>query len=232
MAYFQKILGIMKLLIIIPGYNEAKTIGGLVGRCREKGYDVLVIDDGSTDNSKALAQEAGAVVIRNESKSGKGKSLRIGFGYAIEKAYDAVITLDGDGQHDVDDIKGFVDKANKRGICVVVGNRMNNHKGMPIVRYLTNRLMSLLISLFCLKFIPDTQCGYRYISADILKKITLKSNDFEIETEILMKARKNGFTISSSDIRTIYRDEESKIKPVRDTLRFIIYFVREMFTFR
>jgi hypothetical protein len=85
-----------------------------------------------------------------------------------------------------------------------------------------------MISLFCRQHIPDTQCGFRLIKTNVLRAIKLESSDFEIETEELIKASKKGFKIASVDIQTIYRDEVSKIQPVRDTVRFIAYLWREL----
>lgn len=218
----------MKICILIPVYNESRTIGSLVQKLREKRLDVLVIDDGSNDNSALLAQSQGAKVIRHEKNKGKGESLKEGFAYALEKGYEGVLTMDGDGQHDVADIKNFLDEVKKNPVSVITGNRMTDPYGMPKVRYLTNRFMSRLISLACGQNVPDTQCGYKYIGCEVLKNIHLTSGDFEIETEILMKASKKKYKIVSVPIQTIYRDEESKINPFKDTLRFIVYFVREL----
>ncbi|MCK5260152.1 MAG: hypothetical protein KAJ70_03740, partial [Candidatus Omnitrophica bacterium] len=116
----------------------------------------------------------------------------------------------------------------KNKLSVIVGNRMANAKGMPFVRYCTNHFMSRLISLACGQSIVDTQCGYRYIHCDILKAIDLISRDFEIETEILMKACQKGFKVRNVPIKTIYRNEESKINPFKDTIRFFTYFIKEI----
>ena len=99
---------------------------------------------------------------------------------------------------------------------------------MPLLRLATNRFMSWLISLFCRQHIPDTQCGFRLIKTNVLRAIKLESSDFEIETEVLIEASKKGFKIASADIQTIYRDEVSKVQPVRDTIRFIAYLWREL----
>ena len=230
MADVQKVLD-MKIAALIPVHNEARTIGRIVEQLKAKNIDTVVVDDGSSDGSGNAALKKGAVVIFNEIKSGKGYSLRRGFAYLLKAGYDGVIVMDGDGQHDVSDIDGFISKAIARA-GIVSGNRMQNSKGMPVVRYLTNRFMSSLISLACGQFIPDTQCGYRYISADVLRHIELKCNDFEIETEILIKACRHGFNVQSVPIKTIYQDEESKINPLKDTIRFIVYFAKEVFSFR
>ncbi len=216
----------MKILVIIPIFNERRTIGQIVRDLRNQNIEVLVMDDGSDDSSGILAEQNGAVVIRNSSRQGKGYSLRVGFDYVIKNNYDGVITLDGDGQHDVEDIGKFIKMANDNYVDIIIGNRMDNSKGMPWVRFLTNKFMSFIISLACRQSIPDTQCGYRYLSKKILKQILLSSDDFEIETEILIEVSRKGFKVYAVPIKTIYSDEESKIKPFKDTIRFFRYFFR------
>lgn len=228
MADVQKVLVPMRACVIIPVHNEAAVIGLLVADLKRKGYDVLVIEDGSTDHSGSIAKENGAVVLTHEKKKGKGVSLRDGFDYALKQNYDGVIAMDGDGQHDVLDIDKFLRTVKETGSDIVTGNRMENHKGMPLVRLLTNKLMSGMISLICRQRIPDTQCGFRYISADVLKAVRLSSSDFEIESEVLIKASKMGFKIGSVPIKTIYRNELSKINPLVDTVRFFVYLLREL----
>ncbi|OGX07329.1 MAG: hypothetical protein A2Y06_00655 [Omnitrophica WOR_2 bacterium GWA2_37_7] len=220
----------MRICVIIPVHNEENAIGDIVGSLVKKKQAVIVIDDGSADRSGKIAKDKGAVVILNENKSGKGYSLRKGFEYAIKEGFDGVITIDGDGQHDVDDFEKFIDFARDNKDIVVNGNRMTDSKGMPFIRRLTNKFMSVLISMACKQSIPDTQCGYRYIGSGVLNRLNLSSNQFEIETEILMKAAKNGFKIYSVPIRTIYRNEVSKINPLKDTIRFFVYFLGEIFS--
>ena len=217
-----------KICVLIPVLNESQTIAEVVGDVRARGLDVVVVDDGSTDNSGTIARQAGAFVIRHDVRRGKGGSLRDGFRHILQKNYEAVITMDGDGQHDPVDIDQFTGLAGRTSPGIIVGNRMVNPRGMPPVRYLTNRFMSLLISWACRQAIPDTQCGYRYIHRDVLREVPLSCDDFEIETEMLMKAAKRGFRIHSVPILTIYRDEESKIHPAKDTIRFIRYFSKEL----
>jgi glycosyltransferase involved in cell wall biosynthesis len=220
----------MKICIVIPAHNESKTIGVLVHALREKPFDVVVIDDGSTDQTGDIAKKSGAVVIRHDQKSGKGYALQKGFDYALHHDYDGVVIMDGDGQHDIENIGAFLALAEKNPASVIVGNRMGNARGMPLLRYCTNRFMSRLIAWACGQPIADTQCGYRYIGCDVLREINLTCRDFEIETEILMKACKKGFKIADVPIKTIYRNEESKIRPFKDTVRFIAYFTKELFS--
>ncbi len=218
-----------KICILIPAHNEARAIAGVVKAARVKGLDVIVVDDGSSDDSARLAREAGAEVLVNFKNQGKGFSLQRGFDHIISRDYDALITMDADGQHAVEDLDSFVDLFNARHPDIICGNRMTDHKGMPFVRFITNKVMSGLISLVCRQTIHDTQCGYRLISCHVLRNVLLSSSAFEIESEVLIKASKKKYRIASVPVRTIYGDEVSKINPFFDTARFIIYIVREMF---
>lgn len=222
------VLDQMKTCVIIPVYNEASTVGKILDELKNKSFEVIVIDDGSVDSSSEIAKEKGAVLIRHNEKKGKGEALRSGFRYVLQKGYDAVITMDGDGQHDVEDIGQFIKKIQECKSGIVTGTRMKNPKGMPLIRLLTNQLMSVIISYLCKQDIPDTQCGFRLITCDVLKELRFTSSDFEIETEILIKAVKKGFGIYSVPVKTIYRNEFSKIDPIIDTIRFLKYLIKEI----
>ncbi|MBF0619230.1 MAG: glycosyltransferase family 2 protein [Candidatus Omnitrophica bacterium] len=217
------------ICILIPAHNEARTIKDVVQKVKAKGLDVLVVDDGSSDNSGALAREAGAVVLVNFKNQGKGFSLQRGFDHISGQNYEALITLDADGQHAVEDLDGFIALYEEKNPDVICGNRMQDHRGMPFVRLLTNKIMSALISLVCRQKIHDTQCGYRLIKTDVLRNVQLSSSAFEIESEVLIKASKKRYRIASVPVKTIYAGEVSKINPFFDTARFIVYIIREMF---
>ncbi len=222
----------MNVCILIPAYNEAKTIGRLVERLAAQKWKVIVVDDGSTDNGGNLARDRGAFLIRHEKNHGKGASLQNGFDYAVQHGFDAVLAMDGDGQHALEDVPKFIEAFKQYGNCVITGNRMHDPQGMPAVRLWTNRIMSGIISILCRQKIPDTQCGFRLISVGVLKDIKLTCKDYEIETEVLIKASKKCYKIYSVPIQTIYLDEASKINPWVDTVRFIVYIVKEIFFFR
>lgn len=181
----------------------------------------LVVDDGSTDQTAERASRAGAVVIRYSSNRGKGASLRSGFDWALKEGYDAVITMDGDGQHDPKDIPRFIERAKSSHAGLIIGNRMENVENMPLIRRLTNRVMSSIISRICSQRMPDSQCGYRLIKQKVLERLSLATSRFEIESEILIKANRANFKIDSIPIRTIYKGEKSRINPLPDTIRFI-----------
>ncbi|OIO38642.1 MAG: hypothetical protein AUJ75_02525 [Candidatus Omnitrophica bacterium CG1_02_49_10] len=216
----------MKVCVLIPTYNDQETIGNLVAEVRQKGMDAIVIDDGSTDLSSDRAREEGAIIIKHERNQGKGRALRDGFSFAVKNGYDAVITMDADGQHSSNDIDMFLQKGAEKAIDVIIGDRMSKTKNMPLIRNAANRLMSSFISFVTGDAVPDTQCGFKFIKRGVLEKLELFSEKFEIDSEILLKSSKLGFRIHSVPIDTIYKDEESRIKPIRDTLRFAVFAIR------
>lgn len=212
----------MKIWMVIPAYNEARTLERMLRRLKEKNLNIIVIDDGSKDSTYAVAKIKADIVLRNEKNLGKGMALRRAITFLLEnEKFDYIITMDGDGQHSVSDADKFVNEAGK-GENFVVGNRMDNPIGMPRTRILTNKLMSWLLSKIVSQSIPDTQCGFRLINRDVLEKIKFRTNKFEVESEILVKAAKEGFAIKSIPIQSIYfRRIKSKIHPFLDTFRFI-----------
>lgn len=222
----------MKTCIIIPTYNEAKTIGDIIRQIRQQNLEVLVIDDGSYDNTSQIANENGATVLRNRNNEGKGASLIKGFIYAKDRDYDAVITMDADGQHLPEDIPYFMRLAIKSDSGIFIGNRMFKAEGMPFIRILTNKFMSWFISEVTKQNIPDTQCGFRLIKKEVLEKLKLITYKYETESEVLIKASRLGFKIESVPIKTIYLQEKSQINPFMDTLRFIRFIIRELWTTR
>jgi len=219
----------MKICILIPAYNESQAVGRLVKEIVAHGWDVLVVDDGSSDGTGDIAKADGATVLANVTNHGKGYSLQRGFDYILSRDYDALITMDGDGQHAVGDLPNFIHLFEEKKPDIICGNRMRNSQGMPGLRFVTNKIMSGLISVVCRQKIYDTQCGYRLIKTNVLRNIQVSSSAFEIESEVLIKACKKGYHVVSVPIQTIYSNERSKINPFFDTIRFIIYIIRELF---
>lgn len=219
----------MKICVIIPTYNEAKTIADIIQRVRLQGLEAVVIDDGSTDGTFQIAGENKTVVIRNDKNEGKGASLIKGFNYVLARDYDAVITIDGDGQHDTADIPHFIRLAETSDSGILIGNRMHKPKDMPMARFLTNKFMSWIISLFVKQNIPDSQCGFRLIKREVLEKIKFETNNYDSESELLLKAARQGVKIGAVPVETIYRGEKSRINPFIDALRFIRLMFKEGF---
>lgn len=212
----------MKIWIVIPAYNEGNTIGGVLDKLRERDLSILVIDDGSRDNTFEAADKRSTKVLRNPCNQGKGLALKRGIMYLLkEDNFDYVIIMDADSQHSPHDLDQFIEEAEKGG-RFIIGNRMERPTGMPLIRVWTNKLMSFLISKIVGQKIPDSQCGFRLISRDVLENISIETKKYQVESEILIKSAWQGVSIKSVPIKSIYsKDAKSKINPFLDTLRFI-----------
>ena len=206
---------------VIPAYHEEKHIGDVVRRTLQQLEHVLVVDDGSGDETGGLARGAGAEVAIHSENRGKGEAIKTGLRYWLDRQLDFVIILDADGQHRPEEIDRFVAAATSaKEPKVIVGNRMNDVSHMPLVRRIVNRYMSNKISGVCGQQIPDTQCGFRMLHRDLIPDLLGGANRFDYETEMLIIASRRGCRIDSVPITTVYSDEVSSIHPVRDTIRF------------
>jgi glycosyltransferase involved in cell wall biosynthesis len=211
----------LKTAAIIPAYREEQHIGDIVRRTRQQLDHVVVIDDGSSDNTAGCAREAGAEVIVHSQNRGKGEAIKTGLRHWLDRQFTYVIVLDADGQHLPEEIDRFIVAAAQAGDhSFFLGNRMDNLIGMPFVRRVVNRYMSNRISRICRQEIPDTQCGFRMLDRQLIPELLEGGNRFDYETEMLIIASRQGYRIESVPITTVYSDEVSKIRPARDTIRF------------
>jgi len=219
----------MKYLIIIPAYNEEACLPKLLKNLATLTREILVVDDGSEDSTHARALEAGVYAIR-QPHTGKGGALRAGFKFAIDNGYDWVITMDSDGQHDWSDVPRFLQEISLNGASpdIIVGSRMRQAAMMPFLRRNTNRFMSWLISRLIGSRIEDTQCGFRAISASVLKEVCLETSHYDTESELLIKSGKAGRSIASIPIKTIYNGAPSNINKFTDTLRFLKLLIKTL----
>jgi len=211
----------MRTLAVIPCFNEETRIAEVVRRCSKYTDAVLVVDDGSTDETPERAKAAGAVVISHGHNRGKGVALNTGYAYAVRQGYDAVVTLDGDGQHDPDEIPKLIEAARSSEVHVVLGCRMADVKDMPGLRRWTNRTTSRFVSRLSGQRMRDSQTGFRLIRRAVLEAVHCASRNYEAESEILIKAGRKGFHIVEVPVATIYHGGKSSIHPILDTLRFI-----------
>lgn len=210
----------MNYLIVIPAYNEERYIPVLLANLSTITKNILVVDDGSIDATYQVVRGIGIPII-SQNHQGKGAALKAGFHYAVEKGYEWVITMDGDGQHDWQDVRKFIEAMSKGSEDIIIGSRMADIAAMPFVRKITNKFMSRLLSGFIGHPIADTQCGFRALSAEVLKGISLETSHYDTESELLMKAGRVGYSIASIPIKTIYNGAPSHINKFIDTMRFI-----------
>jgi len=188
--------------------------------------EVIVVDDGSEDQTVCLAEAAGAEVIRHSHVKGKGAALGEGWRRARERNFSWVLTLDGDGQHSPDDIPALLSAAEKGGVDLVVGNRMADTGRMPWLRRVVNLLMSRMLSNAAGIWLPDSQCGFRLMRLSAWSALALETKHFEIESEVLMGFVARRFSIAFVPVKAIYNNERSKIHPMRDTVRWIRWWLR------
>jgi len=187
---------------------------------------VFVIDDGSEDDTGAIAKNAGAEVLRHEIPRGKGIALQAGWAHAQKRGFEWALTMDGDGQHSAEDVTKFFEAVERTGAELVVGNRMGNPKGMPRVRRWVNRFMSDRISALAAVSLADSQCGFRLMNLETWARQPVDAAHFEIESEVLLAFARHGCGIEFVPIEVIYKSEQSKIHPGRDTVRWIRWWQR------
>ena len=208
-----------KIMVVIPAYNEAEHISRVVSLALIH-LPVLVVDDGSVDETVALAQAGGAEVLRQVPNQGKGAALRAGFRRALELGCEAVITLDGDGQHDPAEIPQFLTAYSESPSDLIIGKR--NFKKMPFVRRLANTSGAWLFSWAVGRSIPDNQSGYRMLSRPFMGHLLSSAEQgFEFEVEMLVTCLKDNFSLKWVPIRTIYSGEASHIRPWKHLVNFI-----------
>ncbi len=210
----------MKIGALICAYNEEKHISEVVSKSLKHLKNVIVVNDGSSDNTLKELKKTKARIINFKKNQGKGVALRKGFQYAIRNKFDYLILLDGDSQHDPDEIPKFLEQI-KAGYDLIIGSRKRRGSNMPYLRRFTNFSTSLLLSAKMRKWIKDTQSGYRAINVKFLKNLNLRREKYDLETELLIKVIRRGAKVTDVTIKTIYGDEKSSINPVRDTARFL-----------
>jgi glycosyltransferase involved in cell wall biosynthesis len=211
-----------KVAALIPAYREAAHIQDVARRTRAQLDRVLVVDDGSPDTTAREARGGGAEVIVHQQNSGKGAAVKTGVRHLIaDPDIEYILLLDGDGQHLPEEIPRFLEAAAASDAPFFVGSRMADVRTMPLVRKLTNWTMSAIISRACGQKIPDTQCGFRMLHRDLAPHVFGETNAFDYETEMLLLAAGRGARIESVPVSTVYGEERSKIRPIRDTIKFL-----------
>ena len=206
------------IIALIPGYNEGPRIGTVVTAALAH-LPVVVVDDGSTDDTAAQAESAGATVIRQLPNQGKGAALREGFRYALDAGVEAVITLDADGQHDPNEIPRFLEAFAGSNAALIVGRR--NFRQMPPVRRLSNTVGGLVLSAAVGGSIPDNQSGYRLVDRRLMSALLGSTEDgFAFEVEMIARCIALKLPLLWVPIRTIYAGEPSHIRPLAHARSF------------
>lgn len=214
-----------KLAILLPVFNEENTIIEVIRNIKKTHLPCCIVNDGSTDSTNKILKwfnkVNGFTVIGYKTNRGKGYAVKYGAQELINQGYEWILIMDSDNQNDIEDISQFqIALKNHSDAKIFLGDRLHNSQNMPRVRYYTNRCMSWIISLLAGQKIIDSQCGYRLIHKSVFN-IPLKSNRFEFESEMLIKASWVNMKIINVPVKCIYEEKrKSKINPIKDTIRF------------
>lgn len=189
--------------VIIPAYNEAKDIGEVIKKTRRYSKNIVIVDDGSTDNTYDIATKNNVKVVKHIVNLGKGAALKTGCEYAMKNNAGIMIAMDADGQHDPKDIPRFAKELKKNDI--VFGYRIRYNK-IPFVLRIGNYSINLIIRLLYGVKLRDTQCGFRAFTAKAYKKVAWLSQDYSVESEMIANTGKHKLKYFEIPIKTVYSD--------------------------
>jgi glycosyltransferase involved in cell wall biosynthesis len=209
----------MRVAVLVPAYQAAAHLGEVLLRIQALADppDVLVVNDGSRDATEQVARMYGVPVLSFAGNRGKGHALLAGFAALTD--YDAVITIDADGQHPPECVPTFVAAA-EAGADVVLGRR-RFEGGMPPVRRLANAVSSQWASGLAGQTISDSQCGYRLYRREVIAIVPVTPGRYELESEMAVRSARLGFRVREVEIPTVYGTEQSQIRVARDVPRIL-----------
>ena len=222
-----------RTLAIVPCYNEGATIGSVVLKAKSHVDKVLVVDDGSGDDTAKVAKKAGARVISHKMNRGKSVAIKTGFKYALDKGYDYVVTIDGDGQHNPDEIPTVIEDILNNGSDISIGYRTGNGSEMPMWRRIGKRVLDYATGFGSGGHVTDSQCGFRAFNKKAIESLNQKLNSkkFSTESEQLIRAHEIGLKVSQKNITCKYKNLNTSTKdPVLhgfSVLSYIIWLIAE-----
>lgn len=207
----------MKPIIIIPARNEKDKIASVISSAKKYG-DVVVVDDGSTDNTYAVAESEGALVLHHVVNLGKGAALKTGCDYAVLNGIKKIVVIDADAQHDPAQIPEFIEKLD--GNDIVFGRRSFS-SNMPLILKFGNNFINKTASVLYGVSLNDMLCGYRAFTIEAYKKIRWRATDYSVESEMVRNAGKHKLRYAEIPIKTVYHDNY-KGTTVLDGIRIVL----------
>ena len=215
--------------VVIPAYRAAAALPGVIERVKrtmgEPAPAILVVDDGSDDETAARAACAGAVVLRHPSNRGKGHALATGLAAAVAGGAPVIVTMDADGQHPPEAIPALVEPVAAGRADLVVGSRARAGR-MPASRRLSNWLSSTLVSRAVGSRVPDSQSGFRAMRREVAAGVLPRGDRYEFETEFLLLAARSGYRLAAAAVPTVYDGAPSHFRYGADTLAIASVFLR------
>lgn len=225
----------MKSIVVIPAYNEGATIRKLAERCLQQSLPVIVVDDGSNDNTLTELDGLPITVLSNEQNSGKAATLWRGMQHALEMGAEQIITLDGDGQHQPEDIPAMLATAAQHPGSIIIAARLKDNHQAPKVRLAANRFADFWISWAAGQWIHDTQSGYRLYPANLVTQLnpdTRRERGFVFESKVLIDAARKGVSCHVTPISSSYHADarSSHFRPVVDITRIVLMVAWSLFS--
>ena len=216
--------------VVIPAFNEATTIADIAQRACQFTSMVIIVDDGSVDNTAQTLESLPVTVINNPKNIGKGKSLLRGMQHAIEHGAHSVITLDGDGQHQPEDIPLLLEKGLLHPNTIIIAARLRGRHTAPPLRRFANGFADFWISWAAGQKIRDSQSGYRLYPAEVFQQCNTNSDKFVFESEILIDAAHQGIFSKGVAIDTVYHKNSraSHYRPAADTWEIVMMVARKL----
>lgn len=208
--------------LVIPAYNESKNVLSVIKKAKEYSKNIVLVDDGSKDNTYDLIKDTGVYALKNIVNMGKGAALRTGCDFAVGKGANKIVVMDADGQHDTSEIPLFLKGIKDNDI--VFGTRRFS-KQMPIILKVGNIVINRFIRLLYGVNLKDTQCGFRAFTVEAYKKIRWKSSDYSMESEMIANAGKNKLKYIEIPIETIYSDKY-KGTTIIDGFKIVLNMIR------
>ncbi|MDP2918500.1 MAG: glycosyltransferase family 2 protein [bacterium] len=218
-----------KIFLIIPAYNEAERIGAVLEKAKQYCKNIIVIDDGSCDQTFSAAAAGGVLVLQHKINLGKGASLATGCEAALILGAEILVFMDADLQHNPEDIPRLVAAIQNQGYDLVCGDRKMNKK-MPLSMRLGNIIFSRAIRYFYNFKLSDTQCGFRALRAEKYPQIKWQAQGYGVETEMLINAWQKKLRCASLSIQTIYYDRY-KGTTIIDGFKILAKIIEKRITF-
>ena len=222
----------IKTLVAIPCYNEGNSIGSVILKAKRHVDEVLVVDDGSSDDTAEIALYAGANVIKHEKNKGYGAVIQSCFKYAKENSFDLMAILDGDGQHEADELQTVMRPVMENNVDISIGSRFveNNGKTIPTYRKLGINILTKLTNAGSKKShkISDGQSGFRAYSRKAINTLDPKDKDMGVSAEILMQGRKRQLSYAEVPISCRYDVEGSTKNPIGHGIGVIVSILKYM----
>lgn len=193
--------------IVIPAYNEESVIKDVINDLRSAGYEnILIVDDGSADKTFEQAKKTGVVTLRHRLNRGKGAATKTGIEAAKLKGADIIVTMDGDGQHNPDDIARLVEPIEENHCDVVLGTRLKNPEGMPWYKIIHNRIGNAIVWYLYGLWVSDSQSGFRAYSRHAAKTIDTKTDRYEYDSEVIREIYKYKLKYKEVSIEVRYTE--------------------------